>query len=183
MRLRVGVSVAVVAAFVVTGSLTASASASASSTSVPALCVSNSLQRSETIATASQGWGPYTLFLGSLRFTNTGPTCVLPSGRVSLRAELGVGQRHWPVGTASAGWFSRHLVLRHGATASVFARVDAVPPKNWRSGTPCPRALFAGVLVRGPAPRWVRFVSLYPNPDFCSAYHLTTSAGALQVGS
>lgn len=181
MRLRVGVAVAVAVVFVVTDAL--AASASASSTSAPALCAPASLHRSEAIATASQGWGPLTLFLGSVRFTNTGPTCVLPSGRVSLRAELGVGQRHWPVGTASAGWFSQRLVLRHGATASVFARVDAVPPKNWRSGTPCAPALFAGVLVRGPAPRWVRFVPLYPNPDFCSAYHLTTSAGVLQLGS
>ena len=181
MRLRVGIAVAVIAVSVAAGPVASSVSASSGAT--PALCAPALLHRGETIAAASQSWGPFTLFLGSVRFTNAGPTCVLPSGRVGVRPELGEGQRHWPVGTNSSGWFSERLVLRHGATASVFARVDAVPPRNWRSGTPCAPALFSGVLVRGPAPRWVRFVPLYPNPDFCSAYHLTTSVGVLQLGS
>lgn len=152
---------------------------------VPArpLCSPAEIHVSEAIAAASQGWGPSTLFLGSLRFANQGPTCVLPTGRVRLRAELGEGQRHWPVGVTSSGWAASHLVLRHGAMASVSARVDAVPPKGWKSGTPCRRAIFAGVLVRGPGTHWLRYVPLRPNPDYCSAYRVTTGTGTLQLGS
>ncbi len=182
MRLRVGTAAMVTALMVTLGPLVVPAGAASDLPSRP-LCSPAEIHVSEAIDAASQGWGPLTLFLGSLRFTNQGPTCVLPAGRVSLRAELGLGKRHWPVGATSSGWASPHLLLRHPATASLFVRVDPVPPKGWKSGTPCPPAVFAGVLVRGPGAHWLRFVPLYPNPDYCSAYRLTIGTGTLQLGS
>lgn len=182
VRLLAGAAASLIVLSVTAGPLSSPLS-EASGRTAQVTCSPSSLHVSEVVATASQGWGPFTLFMGTLRFTNTGSTCALPAGRVSTRAELGEGKRHWPIGAASSGGFSPRIILRHDAVASVSARVDAVPPKGWKSGTPCAPAIFAGVLTRGPTLGWVRFVPLYPNPAFCSAYLLVTDTGTLQRGA
>lgn len=182
IRLLAGAAASLIVLSVSAGPLSSPLS-EASERTAQARCPPSSLHVSEVVATASEGWGPFTLFMGTLRFTNTGSTCALPAGRVSTRTELGEGKCHRPIGAASSGGFSPRIILRHGAVASVSARVDAVPPKGWKSGTPCGPAIFAGVLTRGPTPGWVRFVPLYPNPAFCSTYLLVTDTGALQLGA
>lgn len=143
-------------------------------------CSPSAIRPTAVTDDASQAWGPFTLFLGTVRFTNRGATCVWPVGRVTTRTAVGYPGHHSPVGASSSGFLSRPVTLPRGTSASVQVRVDGTRPRGWNSGLPCgPRQSAVGLLVTSPPWLHATFVAFAHARDYCGL-RVFTSTGTLQ---
>lgn len=145
------------------------------------LCSPSAFHLSTVANDRSQGWGPTTLFLGTVRFTNLGATCVLPAGRMSTRAETG-SSRQFTLGIgAGSSRTTGRLVVPRGRSATMFVTVTAVPPTDWNSSNHCPGIPIWGLLVKGPTRIWARPVAFSKLRGYCGAFHVATHTGLLQL--
>ena len=145
------------------------------------LCSPSAFHLSTVANDRSQGWGPTTLFLGAVRFTNLGVTCVLPAGRMSTRAETG-SPRQFTLGIgAGSSRTTGRLVVPRGRSATEFVTVTAVPPTGWNSSNHCPGIPIWGLLVKGPTRIWARPVAFSRLRGYCGAFHVATDTGLLQL--
>lgn len=152
----------------------------AAASSMGALCSPSTVRVTTIVDNASQGWGPFTLFLGSVRFTNRGVACVLSAGKVTTRTEVGYPGHPSPIGASSSGLRSSRITLSRGASASVQVRVDGSHRRGWSAKLPCgPRMSAAGLLVTGPGWFRGRFVAFAHSTSYCGL-RLFTSTGTLQ---
>ena len=121
----------------------------------------------------SQGWLADTLFLGWVRFTNTGATCSLPVSRIVVRAEVGTTVHHTPAGTSESVSLLRAVTVHHGGFTSIYVMVTGTPPKGWKPGY-CPTSTIVGLLVTGHSPSWPhRFVEFTTPRSVCTTFHIS----------
>ena len=121
----------------------------------------------------SQGWLPYTIFLGWVRFNNTGETCSLPNSKVVLRTEVGTTTHHTPAGSSESVSLLRSVTVKHGGFTSIYVSVSATEPKGWKPGY-CTPLKVVGLQVSSHSKSWPhQFVAFTKPRSVCENFHIS----------